>query len=224
MGITKTGVKKKSQLLDIALDLFSKSGYIDTSIQDIITMAGVSKGAFYHYFQSKEDVLDQIIDRYIDEIVELSIKVAENPGLSALEKYELLFSQVQKRRIANQEKFMFLLKIMLNEKNCLFINRYTEKTIQMAREPYRKILDQGIAEGVFRINNPEPTAELIIRLGTIYRTKLAEMYLQGQDPPDSIGEISKTIDFIQDTVERLLGVDPGTLRFISESFKGQYKI
>jgi len=224
MEITHVGTKRKSELLDIALDLFSKSGYIDTSIQEIISTAGVSKGAFYHYFKSKEDVLDQIIDRYINEIVDLSNKIAEDPNLSALKKYNLLFTEVQKRRIVNRGKFMFLLKMMLSEKNSLFINRYTEKTIKMVILPYRKILDQGMAEGVFHINDPEATAELIIRFGTIYRTKLAGMYLQVQYQPDIIKEIQKTINFIQDTVERLLGVNPGTFIFISESFKGQFRI
>jgi len=224
MGLTQEGNKRKSALLDIALDLFSAKGYIDTPIQEIISAAGVSKGAFYHYFKSKEEVLDQIIDRYIIEIIELSNRIADNPKLSALEKYKLLFTEIQLKRAANREKFKFLLKMLLSEKNCLFINRYTEKSIRMTISPYSKILAQGMREGIFKINNPEETAELIIRFGTLYRTKLSKIYEQVSNTPEIKKEIPGLIEFMQDTVERLLGVTSGTFDFIADSYKRQFNI
>lgn len=59
-----------------ALDLFATQGYATTSVQQIVEAAGVTKGAMYHYFQSKDDLLFAIYDRmlalqkaHLDEIV-----------------------------------------------------------------------------------------------------------------------------------------------------------
>jgi AcrR family transcriptional regulator len=223
MGITEEGARRKSELLDLALNLFSGKGYMDTSIQDIITVAGVSKGSFYHYFKSKEEVLDEIIDRYLQKIVRLSGRIADDPSLSAIEKYKLLFTEIQKIRTANRDRFKFLLKMMLNERNCLFINRYTEKSVRMALGPYRSILEQGKKEGIFNIRNPEAAAELIIRFGILYRTKIARLYVHALSDPDLNKEITEMIEFMQETVEKILGVKSGMLGFLSESFKNQFK-
>ena len=48
-----------------ALDLFATQGYATTSVQQIVEAAGVTKGAMYHYFQSKDDLLFAIYDRML---------------------------------------------------------------------------------------------------------------------------------------------------------------
>ena len=48
----------------VALELFYKKGYENTTIKDIIEEIGVSKGAFYHYFESKEDVIVAIAKEF----------------------------------------------------------------------------------------------------------------------------------------------------------------
>jgi AcrR family transcriptional regulator len=52
-------------VLKAALDLFSTQGYATTSVQQIVEAAGVTKGAMYHYFQSKDDLLFAIYDRML---------------------------------------------------------------------------------------------------------------------------------------------------------------
>jgi len=53
---------RKQEYLDTALDLFVEKGYFKTTVQEIIDTMGASKGAFYHYFKSKEDIIHAIIE------------------------------------------------------------------------------------------------------------------------------------------------------------------
>lgn len=53
---------RRSEILDVAQRLFYLKGYDQTSVQDIITEIGIAKGTFYHYFNSKLELLDAIID------------------------------------------------------------------------------------------------------------------------------------------------------------------
>ena len=58
--------EKRKLIMDSALQLFAKKGYSATSINDIAQLANISKGLIYNYFASKEDVLQSIWDRLVD--------------------------------------------------------------------------------------------------------------------------------------------------------------
>ena len=50
----------KSRIVDAAWKLFYEQGYEDTTVEDIIAVSGTSKGSFYHYFGSKDDLLGSL--------------------------------------------------------------------------------------------------------------------------------------------------------------------
>jgi len=60
--------EKKSHIMNVALEHFAKEGYHNTTISHIAKHAGISKGLMYNYFESKEELLSEIINRSMDEI------------------------------------------------------------------------------------------------------------------------------------------------------------
>ena len=62
----KKGEKRKKMLLTIAYDMFLTQGYENTSVDEIIEIAQIAKGTYYYYFQSKEQMLEEVIDMMID--------------------------------------------------------------------------------------------------------------------------------------------------------------
>lgn len=62
-------MSKKNMIMEKAIELFSKNGVEATSIQDITNACGISKGAFYLSFKSKDDLLVEITDYFIKKIV-----------------------------------------------------------------------------------------------------------------------------------------------------------
>lgn len=208
----------KDKIIDTAQALFSDKGYEKTSVNDIINYLGVSKGAFYHYFHSKEELLDTIIMEYVDEVVNMMYKITDQPHMNALEKYRKMFLETQARRKENLDRLTFLVRMSLSEDNLLFRHRYTERILELTKPPFVLILNQGVREGLFRINNPEETAELIMRIGNIYRTKIAIQLMSPADNSYQKLKIQNMIEFLQDSIERILGLDPGSLGFISEGF------
>ena len=61
----KKGEKRKMELLQIAYRLFLTRGYENTSVDGIIEEAGIAKGTYYYYFESKEQMLEEVIDMMI---------------------------------------------------------------------------------------------------------------------------------------------------------------
>ena len=60
MARNKYPEETRKKILDISFRLFSEKGYDHTTIQDIVDALGMSKGAVYHHFKSKEDILDHL--------------------------------------------------------------------------------------------------------------------------------------------------------------------
>ena len=79
-----------AKILDVSMRLFTEQGYEHTTIQDIVDALGMSKGAIYHHFKSKEDILDQINDRYYENLEWFS-DPAKLPGRNGLEKLRYAF-------------------------------------------------------------------------------------------------------------------------------------
>lgn len=63
--------EKKQLIMDTALELFAQNGYDTTSIKQIAKKAGISKGLMYNYFQSKEELVETILNKGIDDMLEI---------------------------------------------------------------------------------------------------------------------------------------------------------
>ena len=77
---------KKQELTKIAYKLFLTKGYENTSIDEIIKEAGIAKGTYYYYFESKEETLEEVINLILDNMVSRANQVIEIP-LTATEKF-----------------------------------------------------------------------------------------------------------------------------------------
>ena len=78
-------------ILDVAYRLFIEQGYEHTSIQSIIDrLGGLSKGAIYHHFKSKEDILTAVVDRITYESNKLLAKIRDSSDLNGREKLKMI--------------------------------------------------------------------------------------------------------------------------------------
>ncbi|WP_243292228.1 TetR/AcrR family transcriptional regulator [Bacillus sp. FJAT-47783] len=86
--------EKKALILEGAMDLFSKQGFNQTSMQEIADFLGIAKGSIYHYFKSKDQLLIEIIWHYYDVVSEKFYKIERNPILTPKQKFyeQLLLS------------------------------------------------------------------------------------------------------------------------------------
>ncbi|SES94203.1 DNA-binding transcriptional regulator, AcrR family [Salinibacillus kushneri] len=78
----------KDQIIKSCIECFEKNGFIETSIQDVVDQIGVTKGTFYYYFKSKEQVLMTIHRKYIDTLLQQQQQVMDDTTLTYKEKLE----------------------------------------------------------------------------------------------------------------------------------------
>lgn len=153
-------------ILDVSYRLFMEKGYEHTSIQDIINhLGGLSKGAIYHHFKSKEEILEAVADRITEQSNQMLADIRDCPGLSGKEKLKTIFKASISRPEQND---IFTVAPDFNNNPRLLFSLMHE-TIEEAAPMYiLPILRQGIADGSIQTEYPEQLAELILLAANVW--------------------------------------------------------
>ncbi|WP_018086912.1 TetR/AcrR family transcriptional regulator [Desulfurispora thermophila] len=138
----------RSKIIQSAVELFSQKGYHCTSLQEICEHAGVSKGALFHYFNNKSEILYVIHDQFIEVILAQAQQVRFRTDLTATEKLrQLVVDLVQ--LIAD---FKMHVKVFFKESRYVDKDKLeliVEKRDRLERI-YRDVVEQGMASGELR--------------------------------------------------------------------------
>ena len=159
-------------ILDVSTRLFSEKGYDDTSLQDIINETKLSKGAIYHHFSSKEDILKAIFHRLGNENAEIFAKIRDDSRLSGIEKLRKIFQTAVFH--SNQSVLLTVSPCLLN--NPRFLAMQIEQIyVLIAPQFVEPILAEGIKDGSINIENPHEIAEAIMILTNVWLNPLVKM-------------------------------------------------
>ncbi|MGN0620270.1 MAG: TetR/AcrR family transcriptional regulator [Porcipelethomonas sp.] len=154
---------KRNLILDTAEKLMTVTDDHDITINMIAQKAGIGKGSIYYYFQSKEEILDAVIDRcYKKALHEYFIDI--NTHATALEKIKFLFqSMIKKEFHDNQQNFIIALHL---HDDLMLHNKMKLTAIQEVSPVLAGLLKQGIDEGSIITDTPDESAEMIVAVIT----------------------------------------------------------
>ena len=159
-------------ILDVSTRLFSEKGYDDTSLQDIINETKLSKGAIYHHFSSKEDILKAIFHRLRNENAEIFAKIRDDSRLSGIEKLRKIFQTAVFH--SNQSVLLTVSPCLLN--NPRFLAMQIEQIYELIAPQFvEPILTEGVKDGSINIENPHEIAEAIMILTNVWLNPLVKM-------------------------------------------------
>lgn len=155
-----------NRILDVAGHLFMEKGYEHTSIQDIIdNLGGLSKGAIYHHFKSKEEILDAVTDRIMEESNRKLTGIQERKDLNGIEKLRTLFKS-SLCRPAQDEMFQVAPSFYNNPR---LLASLLYETIELTGPEYiQPIIEEGIADGSIVAAHPKQLAELISLVANVW--------------------------------------------------------
>lgn len=206
-------LQKKKEILDAAQHLVFTKGYEHMTVQDILDEVKISSGAFYHYFDSKPAVLQAIIERLLEEGSQPLRLLAQDPGLTALEKLQNFFSTIDRLRVEHKTAVVSLLRIWYNDDNAILRQKVDAAVFELRAPMLAEIVRQGMREGSFTTSFPDQAGEIILSLlqgmGATHARQLLSL---GQPPVEQncIEAIVTTHAAYMDAIERVLGAPPGT--------------
>ncbi|REK76424.1 TetR/AcrR family transcriptional regulator [Paenibacillus paeoniae] len=157
----KNFANRRREIAAIAEQLFLEKGYEDTSITDILEAAGLSKGGFYHYFGTKEEIILECIQHIAEELSALAEEILSGEQLDAIDKC-FTFMSIRDDILQGKQEIIGIMKVVSMHE--VYQNKLIELLVDTFSGPYAHLIEQGNREGLFQSAFPMETARLIMRL------------------------------------------------------------
>jgi len=191
---------RRSELIDTAEELFLENGYEETTVSNIVRKVGVAQGTFYHYFKSKDEVLNAIIDRWIEEIRAGMEDIASRDDLNAIENILGFFNFFNNIGRSRQR----LVEYVHEERNAHLHIKFEKRVPQIIIPTFSRMIEEGVRDGFFDVRHPEMAALSIMKTAGAV-SHIHETYRLEKNTERMKELTDATFDFI----ERILGAKPG---------------
>ena len=181
------------KILDVSQRLFYEKGYEKTSIQDIVNeLGGLSKGAIYHHFKSKEDILCELEERIFKDNNPFAV-VEKEKNLNGLQKLKYVIELNQKNQAMDENSQITEQFVPLLENPHILAS-----TIQSNRKYlspcFRKLIQEGIDDGSIKTKYAKELSELL---------PLMELWMMPSVFPASDEEIKHKFEFLKNMFEKM---------------------
>ncbi len=155
-----------NKIINVSLKLFMEKGYENTSIQDIIdNLGGLTKGAIYHHFKSKEEIFMAVANKIHEETTDFILNIVNDKTLSGFEKLQKMF--YYSLESSSQEKMASLsVNLLMNPQ---FLSIQLQSTINDIVPLYiQPIIEEAISDGSIKTDYPKELSEVIMILSNIW--------------------------------------------------------
>ncbi|MDU7337665.1 MAG: TetR/AcrR family transcriptional regulator [Clostridium sp.] len=207
MRIIKDADVRKNEILDVAENLFHSNGFDNTTISAIIEKAGIARGTVYYHFKSKEDVLNALIERHCERLLEDAKQIAEDSSIPVMQRL------IQSLMAMNGDKEgtpSVLTQQMHRPQNAL-MHQKTHQTMLAGIPPIlMQIMEDGIREGIFNTPYPYESLEMVVaHVNTVFDDYSEKLTQQ---------ELLKRVKAFIFNLERIFGAEKGSFDCVETLF------
>ena len=208
---------RRKEILDAALQLLYSKGYERMTVQDILDQLQMSKGAFYHYFDSKVAVLEAVVERMATEQVKPMFQaIVQDPQLPALEKLHQYFYMSTSWKTSNKAFLITLMKVWFSDENALARQKMLARTLEHMGPFFIAIIKQGVQEGIFSTPYPEVASEVSINLLYDLAYASGQMLMSEEiKESDNLRQVETLYAAYSDVLERVLGAPKRSIQLMA---------
>lgn len=210
----KDRASRRSDILNAAERLIFTQGYEQMTIQAILDALGISKGAFYHYFDSKTTVLEALVERMAVNAEGTLNPILSDPALSGIEKLRQYFASGVRWKTARITELMPILRAVYTDDNLVFRQKLIARLVSRGAGMLEGVIAQGVAEGALRTPYPAQIGEVVMLLLQNLGEMLAAEVLAAAGGTADPARIQRRVDVYTGAVERVLGASPGALPIV----------
>ncbi|WP_164985285.1 TetR/AcrR family transcriptional regulator [Ammoniphilus sp. CFH 90114] len=197
--------ERRLEIIQAAANLFSVKGYEKTAVNDIIQDIGVAKGTFYHYFNSKEEIADAVIQMVIQESIPVLREIERKEGVAAVEKLLQVTEAFSAK--ATQAYRDGLMNHLHQEGHSVFHQKMKVQMIKDYVPILTSIVEQGVREGQFHTLYPQQITEfLLVGLHFMLDPSLFAC---------SKEQFNEKVKAVSEIYEKMLGTAPGSFSLVS---------
>ena len=187
--------KGRTEKAGAAADRFQK-GYEETSVDDIIAEAGIAKGTYYYYFETKEQMLEEVIGMMIGQETEAARQIVQ----AQLPVHQKIAGIIASLRPSREEEPIE--GALMRPENSMMHRRVRSRLVEIVVPLLSQVVEEGIRQGVFACDNIPERVRMLL-------TVSSETFDEGRFT-------DRDVAVFVDMTEKLLGARAGTMGFIRE--------
>jgi AcrR family transcriptional regulator len=207
---------RRVAFLDVAQRLVETRGYEGMSIQDVLDQLDASKGAFYHYFDSKQALLEGVVERFADGALAALAPVLHDPDLPAMQKLERVFAGIARWKAERKELVLAIVEVWNSDGNAIVREKLRRMTVSRLCPLLSQVVRQGIDEGVFGVASPDETATVLVSLMLGFQELATDLFIARQAGTISFEIVERSVASFTEAFERILGIPKGSLTLTDE--------
>jgi AcrR family transcriptional regulator len=214
--VVKNADDRRAELLETALRLFLTRGYDRVAVQDLTDAVGVAKGTFYHYFDSKAELLAQVCEWQVGALLATAERaLKETPG-DAVARLRAMITLLWGWKRDNPELAQSYSRVLYGDENQALRLRL-QGSFAMFHPLLTEIVAQGQAEGLFAVADPARATQAVMWLWAGLGEWMMPRLLGQTDDATVVDRATVVDDLLEATragevaCERILGVAEGSL-------------
>ena len=198
---------RKREMILAAEALFREKGFEATSVSDITDKVGVSHGAFFYYFDSKNEILKAVIAYYVGLSEEWVKGIVKDKNTNAVTKIQTILdaSLASTKEPEEENKLM---GYMHSEGNEALHSEYVKRSYEMIIPMITEVVEEGVKEGHFNVQYPRETVEYIVYL-------FDESLHQLQNTAQSKDVYYRKIRALEIILTRVFGMKEGSISLLT---------
>ncbi|HET9849307.1 MAG TPA: TetR/AcrR family transcriptional regulator [Candidatus Dormibacteraeota bacterium] len=208
---------RREAFLDVGQRLIQTKGYEQMSIQDVLDELETSRGAFYHYFDSKLALLEAVVERLADGAMAAIAPILADPQLPALRKLEKVVRGIAEFKAEQKQLVLAIIDVWNSDANAIVREKVRSLTAARLAPIMSTVIRQGVAEGVVTTGFPEETGNVIISLVQGFQQLATEQFIARQAGNITLAEVQRTYAAFTEAVERILGAPKGSVTLIDRA-------
>ena len=184
---------------------------------NIIDSVGIAKGTFYHYFKSKIDLLDQIVERQIQKI-DLEIeKVLDEIEENAIVELNNIFQNIGQYKLEHKEVMLLMVRVLYNEKNVQLKTKLFKRRGEMIAPKIARVIQRGKDEGLFNTGNADFISRMLLEMWNFLGEAFAEMLLSNELNEQNRIKYLEICRTYEQTTETVLGAPKRSINIFDEN-------
>ena len=208
---------RREAFLDVAQRLIQTKGYEQMSIQDVLDQLETSRGALYHYFDSKEALLDGVVERFADSGMLVVAPILADPNLPAFRKLEKVLGGIATYKAEHKELVLAIMDVWNSDGNALVREKLRRLSAPRLEPILSAVIRQGIDEGIIQSDSPDEMARVLVYLMQGYGELAGGYFIARQAGTLSLDDVLRTYAAFTQAFERILGIPPGSVTLADEA-------
>lgn len=196
---------KRKLIYDALEELMCTVPFKEISVDSIAQKANIGKGSIYYYFESKDEILDSLIERSYRRAIREYLDNVKHEQ-TALGRIKQLFKSVIKKDFDDSRRNL-IMTLHLND-DLVLHNKLKTVAVQELSPILTVLLEQGVQEGSIEMEYPKESAEIIVSVLTVF--------LDNSAPAQDKTSVKKKLKIFASVLETCLETPKGSFDFLFE--------